>query len=542
MQWQPHLKTKLFDGNDKLNSMSKNRKHRAQQASTGSQLKSWLIFIGVAVALGALVWAAVPLLSRQSFFGGSTVQSNSAVTIGLTDIPETLDIRTTDDAGLNRALIGNVYETLLSRDENNQLTAGLASAWKTSEDGLTLTFTLRNNLYFSNGHNLDASDVVWSLQQALENEWPGAKTGFACLKSVTNPNATTVTITLSQPDASLTRTLSGRLGIVYDSEAQINYQNTAIGSGAFSVKEFTPGSKIVLASNPDSGAKTSTITLSNFTDDTALIKAVSTSDIDLAVPSDPASAAEAKNNPSVKVSEGVSTSKVTLLYNHDNNSILSDLQARQALRTLLDKNALADGRQDVAQSTEGTALTLGGPIGPLEVGYEDLTGLFPYDTAKGRRMMSFFDAGYIGTLKLIAPQEYQSLAQAIADQLGNVGLSVQVDALSDDDLNTRIENRDFNLLITVLNGTTSTADYANPESLTRYNSGDAQRQYADALQSTTDEAYQDALKVYARTVSNDAASDWLYARKVSVVASTKIKGYPVQMADERLMLKDIIKQ
>lgn len=492
--------------------------------------------------MGALVWAAVPLLSRQSFFGGSTVQSNSAITVGLTNIPQTLDIQTTDDAGLNRALIGNVYETLLSRDENNQLTAGLANAWTTSKDGLTLTLTLRSNVYFSNGHALDASDVVWSLQQALENEWPGAATGFASLESVSNPNETTVIITLSQPDASLTRTLSGRLGIVYDSEAHINYQTTAVGSGAFSVKEFTPGSTIVLTSNPDSDAKTGTITLRNFADDTALLKAVCDGSVDLAVPSDPASAAEAKNDPSVKVSDGVSTSKVTLLYNNDNNSILSDLQARQALRTLLDKNALANGREDVAQSSEGTPLTLGGPIGPLEVGYEDLTGLWPYDTAKGRRMMSFFDASYIGTLKLIAPQSYQSLAQAIADQLGSTGLSVQVETLSDDEINSRKESRDFNLLITVLDGTTSTADYANPDNLARYNSGDAQRQYADALQSTTDEAYQDALKVYARTVSNDAASDWLYARKVSVVASTKLKGYPVQMADERLMLKNVIKQ
>ncbi len=522
--------------------MSRNRRHGAQPAVQIGQLKSWLIFIGVAVALGALVWAAVPLLSRQSFFGGSTVQSNSAVTVGLTNIPKTLDIRTTDDAGLNRALIGNVYETLLSRDEKNQLTAGLASAWKTSEDGLTLTFTLRSDLYFSNGHALDASDVVWSLQQAIANKWPGAETGFASLESVVNPDETTVIITLSQPDASLTRTLSGRLGIVYDSEAHIDYQNAAVGSGPFTVKEFTPGSTIVLTSSRDSGAKTGTITLSNFADDTALLKAARAGNVDLAVPSDPASAADAKNDPSVKVSEGVSTGKVTLLYNNDTHSILSDLQVRQALRTLLDKNALADGREDAAQSSEGKPLTLGGPIGPLEPGYEDLTDLFPHDTAKGRRMLYFFAANYLGTFKLIAPQSYQSLAQAIADQLGSAGLSVQVETLSDDEINSRKESRDFNLLITVLDGTTSTASYANPNSLTRYNSADAQQQYADALQSTTDEAYQDALKTYARTVSNDAASDWLYARKVSVVASTKLKGYPVQMADERLPLKDVAKQ
>ena len=522
--------------------MSRNRRHGAQRTIQTGQLKSWIIFIGVAVALGALVWAAMPLINRQSFFGGSTVQSNSAVTVGLTNVPETLDIRTTDDAGLNRALIGNVYETLLGRDEENQPAAGLASTWKTSEDGLTLTFTLRSGLRFSNGHALDASDVVWSLQQAIANKWPGAETGFASLESVANPDETTVVITLSQPDASLTRTLSGRLGIVYDSEANIDYQNVAVGSGPFTIKEFTPGSTIVLTSSRDSGAKTGTITLSDFADDTALLKAARAGDIDLAVPSDPASAAEAKNDPSVKVSEGVSTSKVALLYNNDTNSILSDIQVRQALRVILDKSALADGRADVAQSSEGKPLTLGGPIGPLEPGYEDLTDLLAHDVAKGQRMLNYFAANYLGTFKLIAPQSYQSLAQAIADQLGNAGLSVEVETLSDDEINNRKESRDFNLLIAVLDGTTSTASYANPNSLTRYNSADAQQQYADALKSTTDDAYQNALKTYARTVSNDAASDWLYVRKVSVVASTKLDGYPVQMADERLPLKDVVKQ
>ena len=514
-------------------------RHRAQR---GGQLRNWLIFIGVAAARGALVWAGPALLNRHALFGGDTVQSNSAVTVGLTNVPKTLDIRTNDDAGLNRALIGNVYETLLDRDGRNQPTAGLARTWSTSKDGLRLTFTLRSGLRFSNGHVLDASDVVWSLQQAIQHKWPGAETAFAALTSVTNTDETTVTITLSKPDASLTRTLSDRLGIVYDSEADIDYRNAAVGSGAFSVKTFTPGSVLTLVARDDADAKTGTVTLRNFADDAALLKAARTGDVDLAVPDDPAAAAELKNEPSVKVSEGVSEGKVTLLYNNDNSSILSDLQVRQALRVILDKNALVDGRQDVAQSSDGKPMLLGGPIGPLEPGYEDLTGLFPHDVAKGRRMLSYFYANYLGTFKLIAPHSYRSLAQAITDQLTDAGLSVHMETLDDDELAQRKESRDFNLLITVLDGTASTASYADPNSLTRYNSADAQEQYASALASTTEVAYRNALNTYARTVSNDAASDWLYARKVSVVASTKLKGYPVQMADERLSLKGITKQ
>ena len=33
-------------------------------------------------------------------------------------------------------------------------------------------------------------------------------------------------------------------------------------------------------------------------------------------------------------------------------------------------------------------------------------------------------------------------------------------------------------------------------------------------------------KAYARLISEDAASDWLYTRKCFTVASTKVSGYP----------------
>ena len=37
----------------------------------------------------------------------------------------------------------------------------------------------------------------------------------------------------------------------------------------------------------------------------------------------------------------------------------------------------------------------GGPISPLEDGYEDLSELFPYNLEQGQRMRSYFGAYYI---------------------------------------------------------------------------------------------------------------------------------------------------
>ena len=68
------------------------------------------------------------------------------------------------------------------------------------------------------------------------------------LASVANPNATTVVITLAKPNPTLLRALSGRLGIVYDSESSsADYQRKAIGSGPFTVADFQPGHSLKLA-------------------------------------------------------------------------------------------------------------------------------------------------------------------------------------------------------------------------------------------------------------------------------------------------------
>ena len=60
--------------------------------------------------------------------------------------------------------------------------------------------------------------------------------------------------------------------------------------------------------------------------------------------------------------------------------------------------------------------------------------------------------------------------------------------------------------------------------------------YADARAATNDADYEARMKAYARLISEDAASDWLYTRKCFTVASTKVSGYPTSMINRRMPL------
>ena len=113
----------------------------------------WVVFLVVAAALSALVWVGWSAITRNRSIPEMLGSGPDAkVSIGVTDMPQSLDIRATASASAQRLLIDNVYETLLTVDQNNQLKPGAATDWKTSDDGLTYTLTIASGLTFQWAH------------------------------------------------------------------------------------------------------------------------------------------------------------------------------------------------------------------------------------------------------------------------------------------------------------------------------------------------------------------------------------------------------
>lgn len=510
--------------------MTQHRRHGARQ---------WIVFLAVLLSLLASAWVVWSLSSHRDVIPGTNaIQSDATVTVGLRTPPQSLDIRTHDDAPAKQALLGNVYETITSLSSHNQVRPGLASSWKVSDDGLVYTFTIRSNDVFSNGHPLDASDAVWSLQQAVNAKHPGYDQ-LGNLKSVANPNTNTLVITLGAPNPRLLRTLSSPVGIVFDPRANVDYATDAVGSGPFVISDYVPGSSITLKRNtryPGTAAASSQVTLRYFQSDAALFKALHTDDIQMALPRTADIQSALNGDPTLKIAQGPSTTKVFIGYNTDSSSIYSDQRVRQATRYLIDAKAAVASQHDVAT-------LLGGPIGTLEPGYEDLTGLFPHDAAKARSMLSYFSTRYLGTVVFLVPEEYQDLGNAIADQLQSDGpFTVQVQVVDHATLQQRLHEGKYTIALMTTGGSAGTNDastFADADSVFRYTNADAQRQYAEALAATNNADYENRLKAYAKTVSRDAAADWLYEKEDRILVKAKLHGYESAMSDERLALQQL---
>src|SRR5215204_820923 len=120
-------------------------------------------------------FAAAMILCAGTFLagGGASAQKTGGdVVIAMVQAPPSIDAHVTS-AQAARNITLHIYETLYARDEKAKPVPELAEGVKISEDGKTYVFPIRRGVKFHNGKDLDANDVVASLERYR-------KVGFGC--------------------------------------------------------------------------------------------------------------------------------------------------------------------------------------------------------------------------------------------------------------------------------------------------------------------------------------------------------------------------
>ena len=150
-----------------------------------------------------------------------------------------------------------VYDTLFSIDEKFDVKPQMVDTWKTSDDGLVWTFTLRDGLEWHDGKPVTAEDCVASLKRWTAKDSMGlklatflseykvvdAKTFQFVLKEKFGP----LLQALGKPSVAVPFMMPARIAAT-DPNTQISEY---IGSGPFVLKldEWKPGEKIVFLKN-----------------------------------------------------------------------------------------------------------------------------------------------------------------------------------------------------------------------------------------------------------------------------------------------------
>ena len=101
------------------------------------------------------------------------------------------------------AIFHNVFEGLFVYNEKGELEPGLAESYDVSEDGLTYTFHLRDNVTFHNGEPMTSADVLYTYENlAGMNGEKAASSKFDSVESINAVDDYTFEIKLTEPSAS----------------------------------------------------------------------------------------------------------------------------------------------------------------------------------------------------------------------------------------------------------------------------------------------------------------------------------------------------
>lgn len=175
---------------------------------------------------------------------------------GQTVEPSSLDCaRTTELMG--RRICRLVADSLIDFDQQNVFVPRLARSFERSDDGLTVTFRLRDGVRWHDGRPFTAADVLHTVEVArgVDPSGENFNTSFGTLSAVIAPDDLTVVATYSAPYAGALRgwrdTFIIPAHVAYDPEKESPMARAPIGTGPFRFLDWMPQTQITLEANPD---------------------------------------------------------------------------------------------------------------------------------------------------------------------------------------------------------------------------------------------------------------------------------------------------
>lgn len=148
---------------------------------------------------------------------------------------------------------GLIFENLVIRGEDGEWKPWVAESWEESEDGLTVTFHIREGITFHDGSPLDAEAVKWFFDKARDPEGEhGFSSSYAPITDIVVEDPLTVVFQFSGQFAGFFGTISGSFaGLIsptaYESAGEDFGVSVVIGSGPFKLDSWTPNDTMVLS-------------------------------------------------------------------------------------------------------------------------------------------------------------------------------------------------------------------------------------------------------------------------------------------------------
>jgi len=364
-------------------------------------------------------------------FATATAQADGGtLRIGRDQDSNTLDpIHTIQNADI--WVLNNMNAKLVEvNDQMNGVKPDLARSWDISDDHLTYTFHLRDGLEFSNGEKLTAGDVKFSLERVRDTKSSPLSSMFQVIKSIDTPDPKTVVIHLDHASAPFMSVLAVfSASIVPEDVVKArgdDFGTNPVGAGAFRLKEWDRGDKIVLERNPhyykqDEPKLDKVVWKVESNDNTRILK-LQAGEIDAAIFIPFSRVQDMEQTDNIAMHLDPSSREDSLLLNHDHPP-LDNVEVRRALYHAINRKAIVKA----VLFDHGTVADSFIPKGQMF--YNPDMPRYDYDPARAKQMLK--DAGVDNlTLNIntaAGNDTQQQTAVLLQNMLKQVGVNLNIE-------------------------------------------------------------------------------------------------------------------
>ncbi|MFD9034994.1 ABC transporter substrate-binding protein [Streptomyces sp. NPDC059567] len=293
---------------------------------------------------GALALTAAACSNPGGTAAGAGGPKDSAV-VGIAYEPETLSPL----LGYGKDGNSKIFDGLLAFDGDMKLKPALALKLPhISDGGLTYTYTLRDDVTFSDGVPFTAKDVVFTYRTILDPKTNNpSRTELDALESVEAVGDDTVVFRLKYPYAPFAeRTVHAIAPEHVAAKQDVNtgaFTTKPIGTGPYVLSDWSKGEKLSFKANPtywNGAPRVKKFTMAIIKDDDVRATRLRAGDLDAAIL--PPNLAAGFENDKAKKTYAAKTYDYRTVTLPTHNTVTGDTAVRRALDVAVDRQAMVD--------------------------------------------------------------------------------------------------------------------------------------------------------------------------------------------------------
>ncbi|QQK74176.1 peptide-binding protein [Salicibibacter cibarius] len=376
-------------------------------------------------------------------------QEGGSITLGFQGDPNNLHSAYADDTQ-STDIVRMIHASVLRYNEDMEMEPDIAVDMpEVSDDGLTVTVELRDDVYFHDGEQLTAEDVAFTYGVFMDEDYTGTYAApFDRIDSVEATDEFEVTLEMDEPDAALDGEVFGReimpehilgdMSVEEQEESDFNTSDEVVGAGPFEMTEWDHGTSVTLEGYEDyyqDGPYLDTLTVRIAEDANAILAMLQAGEVDHAnIRPQDVETAEAIDGVSVVAENGYDYNYIG--WNHDRPPF-DDPDVRRAMTMAIDREEIIDG------ILQGHGEIAHFPHHPMSWVYTDEVDEIPYDPDGAVELLE--EAGFEQnddgqmewegepfSFELLTNQESHARVDwvvVVQDMLEDIGIDVQTDTM-----------------------------------------------------------------------------------------------------------------